>query len=85
MNTKRTEISPVSINNSQAQSFFEILFTIKIFTTLSPLCQLDFRNPGLNHWIGNLKILWQIFDANTIHPTAKICQSLGLNEEEFMG
>ncbi len=85
MNTKSTEISPASINNSQAQSFFEILSTIKIFTSVSPLCQVDFHYSGLNHWIGNLKLLWQSLNANTIQTTAKICQSLGLNEEDFMG
>ena len=83
MNTKRTEISPVNINNSQAQSFFEIIFISQMFITLSPLCQLDFRNPKINHWIGILKLLWQNFDANTIHPTANNCQSLGINGENL--
>jgi hypothetical protein len=55
MHAAKTMINPASTNNSQAQSFLEILSISKIFTALSPLAHVDFRNPNFNYCIGNVK------------------------------
>lgn len=43
MHAAKTMINPASTNNSQAQSFFDILFISKIFTELSPLTSQNSR------------------------------------------